>query len=437
MSLPIVAIVGRPNVGKSSLFNRLLRKKIAVVDPTSGVTRDRNYAVCEWNGREFRLIDTGGMVPDSRDEMERLIFDQSEFALHEADLVIMLVDTQVGVDGADHRIAKTLVKAEKPTLLVANKADNQAIELSMYEFMALGLGEPLGVSATVGLGIGELLDAIVEKLPSQAEPSDEEKGAIKVAVVGRPNVGKSSFINKLIGEERLIVSPIAGTTRDAVNTLLEFDGQKYVLIDTAGLRRSYKVQENIEFYTNLRTARAIDECDVAAVLIDAVDGLTSQDMRVLGEVVEARRGAILVINKWDLVEKDQHTADRFTEELKDTLGQLSFLPVIYISAKTGQRVAKVMTMVQRVYEEQNRRISTNELNEFLQEVFGRRKPPAKQGKFIQFKFLTQSEVAPPTFVFFVNHPELVDKSYISYLSNQIRERFGFEGVPIRLKFRPK
>ncbi len=437
MSLPIVAIVGRPNVGKSSLFNRLLRKKIAIVDPTSGVTRDRNYAICEWNGRLFRLIDTGGMVPDSKDLMERLILDQSEFAVNEADLIMLVVDTQIGIDGTDHRIARTLSKATKPTILVANKADNPTMDMNIYEFMNLGHGEPMPVSATLGLGIGELLDAVVERLPSEEGLSAAEEGAIRVAVVGRPNVGKSSFINKLIGEERLIVSPIAGTTRDAVNSLLEIGDKKYVLIDTAGLRRHYKVQENIEFYTNLRTARAIDECDVGVVLIDAVDGLTTGDMRVLGDVLEARRGAVLAVNKWDLIDKTDKTADEFTENLREQLGPMAYVPILFISAKSGQRVAKVMSLVDQVHVDLNRRIQTSELNNFLQEVFGKRKPPAKQGKFIQFKFMTQSEIAPPTFVFFVSHPELLDKGYVAYLSNQLRGRFGFEGVPIRLKFRQK
>lgn len=437
MSLPIVAIVGRPNVGKSSLFNRLLRKKLAVVDPTPGVTRDRNYAICDWNGRAFRLIDTGGMVPDSKDAMERLIMDQSEFAIHEADLVLLVVDTQVGIDTTDHRIARTLSKAEKPTILVANKADNDMLDLNTYEFMRLGLGEAMPISATVGLGIGELLDALVARFPEEDAASKDEEGAIKVAVVGRPNVGKSSFINKLTGEDRLIVSPMAGTTRDSVNTLLQLEDKKYLLVDTAGLRRHYKVQENIEFYTTLRTARAIDECDIGVVLIDAADGLTAGDMRVLGDVTDARRGVILVVNKWDTIEKDDKTADEYTLNLRETLGPMAYVPIVYISAKTGQRVTKVLSTVDAVYERFHSRIGTPELNDFLQEVFGKRKPPAKQGKYIQFKYLTQSETSPPTFVFFVNQPELLDKGYIAYLSNQLRARYGFEGVPIRLKFRRK
>jgi GTPase len=437
MIRPTVAIVGRPNVGKSSLFNRLLNKKLAVVDPTSGITRDRNYADCDWNGVLFSLVDTGGMVPDSKDFMERLIHDQSIFAIEEADLILFLVDSQTGITDVDVRIARELSKVRDRVIMVSNKADNPSLANDIYAFLRLGLGEVFGVSATAGLGIGELLDEIAKRLPTTVSDEVDEPGTIRIAVVGRPNVGKSSFINKLVGEERLIVSPIAGTTRDAVNTKVEFEGQNYRLIDTAGLRRRYKVQENVEFYTNLRTARAIDECDIAVVLVDAADGLTSQDVRVLTDVLEKRRGAVLAINKWDAVEKDEKTADAFTAELKDALAQQSFVPVIYISAKTGQRVGKVLTIASRVYGEFTKKIATHELNEFLEQTVGRKQPPARQGKFIQFKYLTQSEIKPPTFVFFTNQPTLVDKSYISYLTNQLRDKFGFEGVPIRLKFRRK
>ncbi|MBD3258402.1 ribosome biogenesis GTPase Der [candidate division GN15 bacterium] len=436
MSLPTVAIVGRPNVGKSSLFNRFLRRKLAVVDPISGVTRDRNYAVCDWNGREFHLIDTGGMVPDSRDMMERLIYDQSEFAIHEADVVMFVVDVQIGLDQHEEQLARKLHQADKPILLVANKADNDMLATEAYAFDRLGLGDAHPVSATAGHGIGDLLDALVDKLPP-AEEVEYDEDAIRVALVGRPNVGKSSFINALLGQNRLIVSDVAGTTRDAVDTPFEFEGRRYVLIDTAGLRRRYKIHENIEFYTNLRVARAIDNCQVAIVLIDAVDGITSQDQRVLTQVLEARRAAVIAINKWDLVEKDSHTASEFTAEAKRKLARFSFLPIIYVSALTGQRVAKVLSLVDSVYAEHNKTVSTSKLNELLQKAFERRKPPAKMGKFIQFKYVTQTETSPPTFVFFVNHPKLVDKSYLSYLSNQLRAEYGFEGSPIRLKCRRK
>ncbi len=436
MKIPTVAIIGRPNVGKSSLFNRFLRRKIAVVAEQPGVTRDRNYAVCDWNGRSFYLIDTGGIVADSDNLMEKLIYDQTEFAVNEADLVLFLVDTQVGPDPAEKRIARRLSRSGKNSLLIANKADTDQWELETHEFYKLGLGEPIPVSATGGRGVGDLLDKLVAHLPPPDETSSRSD-AIRVALVGRPNVGKSSFINKLIGQDRLIVTPMAGTTRDAVDTPFELNGQQFELIDTAGLRKTYKVHENIEFYTNLRTKRAIAECDVAIVLVDATASVTAQDKRILEQVITNRRAAILAVNKWDLIEKDSRTADEFTRQIKDLLARFAYVPVIYISALTGQRVAKTMSMVSEVYAETNKRIATSPLNEFLQRTVGRQHPPARQGKYIKFNYVTQSEVAPPTFLFFVNHPKLIEKSYIGYLSNQIRREYGFEGVPIRLKFRRK
>jgi GTP-binding protein len=436
--MPTVAIVGRPNVGKSSLFNRILQRRQAVVEETPGVTRDRNYAVADWNGVFFHLVDTGGLAPETDDLLDKLIYDQAQFAIGEADLVLFVVDTKTGVDPVDRRIAQILNKEGKPTLLLANKADNDEDELSVFEFHKLGIGDPLAVSATSGRGMGDMLDELVAALPEQqvGEAASGED-VVRVAFVGRPNVGKSSFINKLLGQERLIVSPIAGTTRDAVDTPFEFEGRRYVLVDTAGLRRKYKVYENIEFYTSLRTTRAIDSCDVAVVLADATDGVTSQDQRVLEQVLEKRRSCVLLVNKWDLIEKDTRTAQEFTRSINETIGQYAWLPIHYVSALTGQRVVKVLEAVNRVYDESRRRIATSELNDFLQKTLARKHPPAQKGKYIQIKYMTQSEIAPPTFVFFVNRPELVDKTYISFLSNQLRDRFGFEGVPIRLKFRRK
>jgi GTP-binding protein len=436
MSLPIVAIVGRPNVGKSSLFNRFLKKRIAVVDAEAGVTRDRNYAVCDWNGRDFRLIDTGGMVPNSRNAMERAILDQTDFAINESDLVLLVVDFQVGLDHSDERLARLLMKSGKNCILIANKVDEASMEAELYTLNRLGLGDALPVSATVGLGVGEVLDEIVAHLPDAPEEIDDGD-TIRVALVGRPNVGKSSFINRLLGEQRLIVSDVAGTTRDAVDTPFELDGNKYILVDTAGLRRRYKVQENIEFYTNLRAERAIDACHVAVVLVDAVDGFTSQDQRVLAQVMETRRPAVLAVNKWDLIEKDTYTADKFSEKIRDSMAMFDFVPLIYVSALTGKRLTKVMELVQLVHAEHNKRIPTSQLNDMLQKAFARRKPPAKQGKYIQFNYVTQSEVAPPTFIFFSNRPQIVDKTYMRYLANQLRAEFGFEGSPIRLKCRRK
>ncbi|MCB2201336.1 ribosome biogenesis GTPase Der [bacterium] len=439
MNLPTVAIVGRPNVGKSSLFNRCIRQRRAVVDSQPGVTRDRNYAVCEWAGREFRLVDTGGIVPNSDDLMEKLIVDQVEFALSECDLVLLVVDTQIGIDPTERQIAARLHQTKRPCLLIANKSDNDVLQNDTYEFLGLGLGDPLPVSATVGRGIGEMLDAVVERLPEPEVDDRSEEGVIRVALVGRPNVGKSSFVNKLIGEERLIVSPIAGTTRDSVDTPVEIDGRpyRYVFIDTAGLRRKYKVRESLEFFTTLRTTRAIESCDVAVVLTDADAGLSTQDQHIIEQIVTTRRAGVLAVNKWDLIEKDGMTAVRFEKMIQERIAKFEFLPIVFISALTGQRLTKVLDLVDHVYEQHNRTIPTSELNDFLQAVFAHRKPPAKQGKFIQLKYITQTETAPPTFVIFANKPEMIDKAYIQYLTNQLRKKYGFEGVPIRLKFRQK
>ncbi len=436
MTLPIVAVIGRPNVGKSSLFNRFLKNHLAVVDETPGVTRDRNYAICDWNGVKFRLVDTGGIIEKEGDEMQQHIFDQAMFAVNEADLVLFLVDSRTGPSDVDVNIARRLKKIRDKTILIANKADSDKIEADAYEFLKLGMGEPYPVSAAVGRNIGDLLDLIVSKLPEQekAEGNDTE---IRVALVGRPNVGKSSFINKLTGQERLIVTPIAGTTRDAVDTTFEFGDRKFVLVDTAGLRRRYKVREDIEFYTNLRTTKAIENCHVAIVLLDAQEGVTSQDQRILEQVLEARRSAVLAVNKWDLIEKDEKTADIFTRQINKILARHSFLPVIYVSALSGQRLGKVLELVSQVFDESQKRISTPTLNKFLQDTVSRRHPPARQGKHIKLHYMTQIEIGPPTFLIFCNHPSLVDKSYVNYISNQIRESFGFAGVPFRIKFKRK
>ncbi len=437
MKLATVAIVGRPNVGKSSLFNRMLQRQLAVVHERPGITRDRNYAVCDWAGTTFNLVDTGGMAPDSDDLMEQLVHDQTEFALNESDLVLFLVDTQVGLDTTDRQIARRLQQAGKECLLVANKVDSDQDESEVYQFLALGIGDPIAVSAKVGLGVGDLLDRVIDCLPRQETTDIDSGSTIRVAVVGRPNVGKSSFINVLVGQPRLLVTPMAGTTRDAVDTPWEMDGQEFVLVDTAGLRRKYKIRENVEFYTSLRTVRAIDGCDVAIVMVDAVDGLTTQDRRILDQVFTSRRSALMAVNKWDLVEKDPTTADRYTKAINAILARYAHLPVIYVSSLTGQRVAKAMSIASGVYHEARKRIATSELNEFLQKVLRRRQPPARQGKYIKINYVVQTEVAPPTFIFFANRPRLIDKSYIAFLSNQIRREYGFKGVPFRVKFRRK
>lgn len=435
--LQTVAIVGRPNVGKSTLFNRILKKRIAVIDEVPGVTRDRNYATTDWIGRNFFLVDTGGMVPQTDDLMEQMIYEQAEFAIDEADVVLLMVDTQVGIDSVDLMIARMLQRAGKKTLVVANKVDNEDIAPDVFEFVKLGLGEPIPVSSTIGLGIGELLDALVEALPDQASDVEQDSGLIRLAVVGRPNVGKSSFINKLLGENRLIVTPIAGTTRDSVDTPFHYDGDDFMLVDTAGLRRKFKVQENIEFYTNLRTDRAVATADIVVLLIDAARGLSTQDQKILDSVFAKRRSAVLAINKWDLIEKDSFTADKYSLEIADLLAKYAHIPAVFISALSGQRVTKVLELTKIVYNESRKKIPTPELNDFLQQIIGRNHPPARRGKHIKINYMTQTEIGPPTFLFFANYPILIDKSYISYIENQIRHKYGFKGVPFRLKFRKK
>jgi len=436
VSLPLVALIGRPNVGKSSLFNRFLQKRLAIVDDTPGVTRDRNYSLCEWAGRQFYLIDTGGIIPGSKSGISRMVLEQSEMAVEQADLIVFIVDCLTGLDNIDQQIAVRLLKSDKKVLLLVNKVDRELDEGEIYQFMRLGLGEPLAVSATVGLGIGEALDSIVELLPPVDETFGEDE-AVRIAVIGRPNVGKSMFINRLIGEERTIVSDIPGTTRDAVDTPFEFEGRKYVLIDTAGLRRKSKVKEDIEYYTTLRTLRTIENCDVAVILLDSSEGLLFQDLKVIEDAAAARRALVLVANKWDLVEKDERTADRFTEEIRANAKTLSFIPIIYISALTGQRVIKSISYINRVYDNWHRRLPTSELNKFLEEVVQKQPPAAVRGKYIKLYYITQPAIRPPTFIFFCNYPKSLQKSYLRYLENQLRSRYDFEGIPIRIKVKKR
>lgn len=431
-----MALIGRPNVGKSSLFNRFLKKRLAIVDEAPGITRDRNYSLCDWNGREFYLIDTGGMLPDTKSAISRMVLEQSEVAIDQADLIVLIVDCKTGPDSIDQKIAAGLLMSGKKVLLLANKADNEEDEGERFRFMQLGLGEPWAVSATVGRGIGEALDAIVAMLPS-AEESEADSDAIRIAVIGRPNVGKSMFINRLIGEDRVIVSPTPGTTRDAVDTPFEFDDKKYVLIDTAGLRRKSKVKENLEYFTTLRTLRAIEYCHIALVLVDASQGLLVQDLKIIDAAVEARRGITMAVNKWDLVEKDDKTADIFTSQIRNNAKTISFIPIIYISSLTGKRVAKTISFIDSVYENWHRQIPTSELNRFLEEVVQRQPPAAAQGKHIKLYYVTQTDVRPPTFLFFCNYPKLLQKSYLRYIENQMRQRYDLEGIPIRIRFRKR
>jgi GTP-binding protein len=434
MNLPIVAIIGRPNVGKSTLFNRLLKRRIAVVDDEPGVTRDRNYAPTSWNRREFYLVDTGGFVPDSRTEMERLVKAQAEIAISEADMVLFLVDAKVGAQNIDLEIANRLRKMEKKVLLVANKVDNQKDEADLPLLNKLGLGEPVPVSGLNGINIGDLLDLIAQSLPE--EGAKEEIGeSVKVAVIGRPNVGKSSFVNALLGEEKLIVTESPGTTRDPIDTVIEINGTNYTLIDTAGLRRKSKIENGIEYYTSLRTLKSIQRCDVAFVLIEAQVGLVNQDVKIMGEVHDLKKGMVIGVNKWDLVEKNDKTADYYTKRIKREAPSFDYVPLVYISVKTKQRLGTTLNLITQVYNERKKRIETSELNEKLGSEIKRKPPASVKGRYIKIYYCTQTDVEPPTFVFFCNYPELLQKSYLRYLEHKIREHFGFMGTPIRMKIK--
>lgn len=437
MSLPLVSIIGRPNVGKSSLFNRLIRQKLAVVDSQSGVTRDRNFSLCDWRGREFYLIDTGGMVPGSDDQMEKLIFEQARIAMDEADLVLFLVDCQTGITDLDTRIARQLLRADKPLILGVNKVDNERLELESNAFYGLGIETLMPVSAANGRGVGDLLDEIIDQLPEISEEEPAPEGEIKVAVVGRPNVGKSSFVNHLLGEKRHIVSDVPGTTRDSIDSPVVIGGRRYILVDTAGLRKRSKVKESLEYYTTLRTIRAIQRCDVAVILLDANEGMNLQELKIIDEVGQARRGMVLAINKWDIFDKDDKSVDIYTRQIKEAAPTYSYIPSIFISALKGTRVARTMELVERVYSEYMRRVPTAELNQFLQEAVKRQPPAAVHGRWIKLYYMTQPDTAPPTFVIFCNHPKLIQESYRRYLTNRLREQFGFEGIPIDFKLKAR
>jgi GTP-binding protein len=436
MPTSIVAIIGRPNVGKSTLFNRLLKKRIAVVDDQPGITRDRNYAFTTWNKKGFYLVDTGGYVPSSSNEIEKLVKAQAEIAISEADLVVLLVDAKVGALSLDLEIAGKLKKTDKKVILVANKVDNPKDESDIYQLARLGLGDPMPVSALNGTNIGDLLDNIISNLPEEL-CSEEKQEGIKVAVIGRPNVGKSSFVNFLLGKEKHIVSATPGTTRDAIDTEVEVNGKRFTLIDTAGLRRKSKITEGLEYFTTLRTLRSIERCDVALILMEGPEGMIKQDLKIIGQVNDLRRGMVLGVNKWDLVEKDDKTADIYSKELKKKAPMLRFMPIIYISAKTGQRTKTAMELISKVYTESQKRIETSELNDKLGKDIKARAPAAVKGKYIKIFYVTQTGVQPPTFVFFCNYPELLKKPYLRYLENKIREHFGFLGAPIRLKVKKR
>ena len=437
MSKPIVALIGKPNVGKSTFFNYLAGSRISIVEDTPGVTRDRIYAETNWRGKDFTLIDTGGIEPDSDDIILSQMREQANLAIAMADVIIFLTDIRQGVTAADKEIALMLKKSKKPIVLVCNKADNiEKDKEEIYEFYNLGIGEPHPLSATNGIGVGDILDAIYEKFPkNDNEENDDDK--IKVAVIGKPNVGKSSLINKILGENRAIVSDIAGTTRDAIDSEFENDKGKYVLIDTAGVRKKSKIKENIEKYSIMRTLLAIERADVCLMMIDAVEGVTDQDAKIAGEAHEAGKGVIIVVNKWDAVEKETGTLESYKKDIYQKLKYLSYAPIIFISALTGQRVNKLFDLINSVSEQNSLRIKTSVLNQVINEAIAIVQPPSDKGRRLRIYYGTQVATKPPTFVIFVNDKKLFHFSYERYLVNQIRKEFGLVGTPIKILAREK
>ena len=433
MSKPTVAIVGRPNVGKSTLFNRIMGGRPAIVSEQPGTTRDRHFGDADWQGRHFWVVDTGGLLPDSEDSMDRAIRRQVEFALDESDVVVFMVDGREGLNPVDRAIADRLRKAGRPVLLAVNKLDNLEQSTEQYGFYSLGFGDPVGVSAAIGKGSGDLLDAIVERLPPYNPAEDEE--TINVAVVGRPNVGKSSVVNRLLGEERHVVAAEAGTTRDAIDSVLRFQGKTLNFIDTAGLRRKAKVEDDLEFYSTLRTERAIERAQVAVLVVDAAVGLHNQDLRIATQAWEEGAGLIILVNKWDLIEeKDANTARQGQEALVAKAPFLRHVPFLYVSAVTGQRVRKVLDLILEVAADRERRVPTAEVNKVLAALIERNAPPQKPGEEVKLLYASQIATAPPTLAIVSNRPDEVPEAYQRYLANGFREAWPFTGSPLRLKF---
>jgi GTP-binding protein len=436
---PIVAIVGRPNVGKSTLFNRLVGERQAIVEDLPGTTRDRVYGVADWGGQEFTIVDTGGLQDQreidstSLSEIARHTREQARAAIGEADVIIFMVDAKSGVNGGDHDVADLLRRADKPTILVANKADNMTRREMVSEFYELGVGEPIAVSAYHGSGTGDLLDRVVESLPETEDEVETDGPAI--AIVGRPNVGKSRLLNALLGQERSIVSDVPGTTRDSLDTELTWAGTPLTLIDTAGIRRRGRVEQGIEQFSVIRSMRAIDRSDVVLLVIDATEDFTAQDLHIAGYVEEQKKGIVVVVNKWDLIEKDNHTMEEYRAKARRQLDFMPYAPLVFVSAKFGQRVQNVLETALEVVAERQRRVPTAGLNKVLRDAVAAHPPPSKPGKWVKFYYATQADISPPTFVFFCNDPLQIHFSYRRFLENQIREAFGFVGTPIRMSFR--
>ena len=437
MSKPAVAIIGRPNVGKSTFFNYIVGKRISIVEDIPGVTRDRITADANWRGRDFTLIDTGGIEPESDDVILSQMRRQADIAISLADVIVFITDIKQGITAADEDIALMLRKSKKPVILVCNKSDSYGKEpAELYEFYNLGLGDPYPVSAANAKGIGDVLDAIYEKLPPE-EKQDEEDLTIKVAIIGKPNVGKSSLVNKILGENRVIVSNIAGTTRDAIDSEFENEYGKYIFIDTAGIRRKSKVEDNLEKYSIMRTLLAVERADVCLLMIDANEGVTAQDATIAGEAHEAGKGIIIVVNKWDEYEKENGTLEKYKKDVYNKLSYLSYAPIIFISAKTGQRVDKLFNLINNVANQNALRVSTSVLNQVLNEAIAIVQPPTDKGKRLRLFYMTQASTKPPTFVVFVNDKDLFHFSYERYLVNQIRKEFGLVGTPVRIIVREK
>ncbi len=436
MQKPLVAIVGRPNVGKSTLFNRLIGRRVAIVEDTPGVTRDRIYQDAEWLNYAFTLIDTGGIEPASEDIIAQQMKRQAELAIETADVIVFLVDGREGMTSADMDVAEMLRRSNKPVVLAVNKVDAPKFEEAMYEFYSLGLGDPFTISAAQGLGLGDLLDEVVKDFPKMEE--DEENERINIAVVGKPNVGKSSLVNALLGEERAIVSNIPGTTRDSIDTPFTRNGREYTLVDTAGIRRKRSVEdETIERYSVIRSLAAIRRADVVLIVCDASQGLSEQDVRIAGYAHEEGKASVLIVNKWDLIEKDTHTMNAFQKSLGADLSFMSYVPMLFISAKSGQRVNKVLELVDNAFEQSRRRVTTGQLNDTVSEAVTMNEPPSDKGRTLKIYYATQVSVQPPTFIIFVNDTDIVHFSYERYLENFFRKTFGFEGTPIRIFFRNK
>jgi GTP-binding protein len=434
---PVVAIVGRPNVGKSTLFNKISGARISIVEDTPGVTRDRIFADCSWLSKNFILIDTGGIEPKTKDEILAKMRIQAELAIDMADVVIMMVNVADGVTANDLEIASMLQKSKKQTVLAVNKADSIGEPpMAFYEFYNLGLGEPIAISSTHGLGVGDLLDEVCAHFPKDADTSEDED-EIKVAVIGRPNAGKSSLVNKLLGEERVIVSNVAGTTRDAIDSHFEKNGDKFLFIDTAGMRKRKKIDENIEHYSVVRALAAVDRSDVCIMMLDAQEGVTEQDTKIAGYAHEKGKACIIAVNKWDAVEKDTKTMNSFTMRVKEAFAFMSYAPIVFISAKTGQRLDKLLEQIKLANAEHKRRITTGMLNDILSDAVARQQPPSDKGKRLKLYYGTQASGEPPTFVLFCNSKDLFHYSYLRFIENQIRAAFGFSGTPIRFILREK